>query len=177
LISHKYLKMSIIGIMPVLIAIDGFKSSLFYAALLFLSITSTAVFLFSLKNLEFRLKFPAAVIFAMPFNYFAYLFFKLSNYQTGWKPEFFTYICAFSIGGLYLGNLFKNLTVFEAFKFYCLVISTTITLLLLFGGAISLTGPDSNFFVKNNLFSYPGIIFIFLGITGILLKKFIEKLI
>ena len=70
--------MSIIGIMPVLIAIDGFKSSLFYAALLFLSITVTAIFLFCLKNVEFRLKFPAAIIFVIPFNYFAYLFFKLT---------------------------------------------------------------------------------------------------
>jgi len=170
--------MSIIGIMPVLIAIDGFKSSLFYAAMLFLSITVTAAFLFCFKNIEFRLKFPAAIIFAVPFNYFAYLFFKFNNYQTGWKPEFFAYVCAFSIGGLYLGNLFKNLAgFFEAFKFYCLVVSTTITLVLLFGGIISLTGGEFGLLLKNNMFSYPGIIFIALGIIGLLLKKFIEKLI
>lgn len=173
---RKYLKMSVIGAVPFLMAIDDMMSAVSISVAFTLSFTTVSAILYLLRNTESRLKYLSAVLVSAALVRLAFAEFPLL-FRYGWHPSIFVPLCSISIPGLYLGRIFNKVPGFsESLKYFCLSGVVSITLLLTAGAALTIFGHDSGF-VKTCFFAYPGAMFILAGVMALAAGRAIEKLI
>jgi len=174
--NYNFIKISVIGIIPILTAIDCIASAAFYSLIFFISTSVISLFLFMLKNTTYRTKYVCAAILSVTACRAVSDCFLSAGACRGFKPEIFFYAAAISIPALYIEYEFKRFNGFGDFlKHYSLVTALSITLILTYG--LLTTFFSVNLSGATTIFSYPATTIILMSIAALLLKKMLEKLI
>jgi len=172
--NYNFLKMCVIGVIPLLMTVDCLSSAALCSLLYFCS-TSVSIFaLYCLKNINYRAKYLLAVMLSFCVNYFIYSNFLAGKYCTGGYWQFIVYVSSLSVAGIYFDYEFKHFNdFFDLIKYYSMAAASSTFIFFAYGFLVYIfTDKTGN---KITFFSYPASAIITAALCGLIISKALKK--
>ncbi|HPG58402.1 MAG TPA: hypothetical protein PKW98_11350 [Candidatus Wallbacteria bacterium] len=174
--NFNFLKMSTIGVIPLLMAVDCLSSAALYSVLYFAAMSVSSVSLYALKGFNYRGKYLFAVLTAFSFNYFIYSALLAGKYCAGGSPQLFVFISSISVAGIYFDYEFKHFNGFIDFlKYFFIVAASGMIIFFTYGFLIYIFNDRLGH--KITFFSYPCSAVITSAVCALLISRLLKKII
>ncbi len=152
--NYNFLKMCVIGVIPLLISIDCLSCAALCSLLFFSSTTMNVAVLYCMKNISNRAKYLSAVMPGFAFNYFLYNYVLARSYCTGGYGEAVVFVSAVSVVGIYFDYEFKHFNdFFDLIKYYSIAIAFSTSVFFIYGILVVLFSCNTPYNIT--FFSYP----------------------
>jgi hypothetical protein len=172
--NYNFLKMCVIGVIPMLMAVDCMSSAALYSLLYLSAATVTAFCLFCLRNVTNRAKYALAVMLSFAVNFWLSSNFFAGRYCTGVNSQIFIYVSSLSMTGIYFDYEFKHFDgLFDLIKYYLIVASSSAAIFFAYASMIYIFNDRLG--NKVTFFSYPCSAIITAAVCALLISRVLKK--
>lgn len=172
--NYNFLKMCVIGVIPLLMAVDCMSSAALYSVLNLSATTVTALCLLALKGTAGRAKYPLAVMLSFAANSFIFSSLLAGRYCPGVSSGVFLYASSFSVAGMYFDYEFKHFEgAFDLAKYYLIVAASSASIFFVYGALVYLF--NERFGGASTFFSYPCSAIITAALCALAISRALKK--